>query len=90
MRKQVKDLAEISMLGKCLDDLAAEINEGRMDAVAGVLKIAHAYAEGLRRFSNAEEFFRRDPRTRWISKNTHDLLLMVDAKDLDPRVVLIP
>lgn len=90
MRKQVKDLAEISMLGKSLDDLAAEINEGRMDAVAGVLKIAHAYAEGLRRFSNAEEFFRRDPRTRWISKNTHDLLLMVDAKDLDPRVVLIP
>lgn len=90
MKKSVKSLKEISLLGKSLDELADEINQGRADAVAGVLKIAHAYAEGLRRFSNAEEFFRRDPRTRWISKSTHDMLLMVDAKDLDPRVVLIP
>lgn len=90
MVKQVKSLAELPMLGKSLDDLANEISEGRADAVAGVLKMAHAYAEGFRRFSNAEEFFRRDPRTRWISKRTHDMLMMVDAKDLDPRVVLIP
>ena len=90
MVKQVKSLKDISLLGKSLDDLANEISEGRADAVAGVLKMAHAYAEGFRRFSNAEEFFKRDPRTRWISKSTHNLLMMVDAKDLDPRVVLIP
>ena len=90
MVKKVKQFSEISLLGKSLDDLANEISEGRSDAVAGVLKIAHAYAEGFRRFSNAEEFFRTDPRTRWISKPMHNMLLMVDAKDLDPRVVLIP
>lgn len=90
MTKQVKTLKDISLLGKSLDDLANEISEGRADAVAGVLKMAHAYAEGFRRFSNAEQFFRNDPRTRWISKSTHTMLMMVDAKDLDPRVVLIP
>ena len=90
MKKEVKSLKDISLLGKSLDDLANEIVEGRADAVAGVLKMAHAYAEGYRRFSNAEQFFRNDPRTRWISKSTHAMLMMVDAKDLDPRVVLIP
>lgn len=90
MTKQVKALSDISLLGKSLDDLANEIFVGRTDAVAGVLKMARAYAEGFRRFSNAEEFFRRDPRTRWISKHMHNLLMMVDARDLDPRVVLIP
>lgn len=91
MKKQVKDLKDISLLGKSLDDLANEIVEGRNDAVAGVLKMAHAYAEGLRRFpTKAEEFFRNDPRTRWLSKRTRDALLMVATKDLDPRVVLIP
>lgn len=90
MTKKVKELKDISLLGKSLDDLANEIGEGRADAIAGVRKMAHAYTEGLRRFSNAEEFFRQDPRTRWISKSTHDMLLMVDSQDLDPRVVLIP
>ena len=90
MTREVKTLNDISLLGKSLDDLANEISVGRADAIAGVRKMAHAYAEGLRRFANAEEFFRQDPRTRWISKATHDMLLMVDAQDLDPRVVLIP
>lgn len=90
MKKVVKSFQDMPLLGKTLDDLANEISEGRADAVAGVLKMARAYAEGYRRFSNAETFFRNDPRTRWISKTTHDLLLMVDSRDLDPRVVLIP
>lgn len=91
MRKEPnKPTAGDSLLGRTLNDLADEICEGRADAIAGVRRMASAYAEGLRRFSNAEDFFRRDPRTRWISRTTHDMLLMVDAKDLDPRVVLIP
>ena len=91
MKKQVKSLKEISLLGKSLDDLADEIVAGRNDAVAGILKMAHAYAEGLRRFpGKAEEFFKTDPRTRWLSKDTRNMLLMVASKDLDPRVVLIP
>lgn len=90
MVKQVKSLKEIKTLGKSLSDLADEIVEGRSDAVAGILKMAHAYDEGMRRFSNAEQFFKTDPRTRWLSKNTRDMLRMVANHDLDPRVVLIP
>lgn len=91
MTKKVTALADIPLLGKSLDDLANEIQAGRSDAVAGIQKMADAYAEGLRRFpTKAEEFFRRDPRTKWISKNTRTMLRMVANRDLDPRVVLIP
>lgn len=79
-----------SLAGKTLDDLANEIQEGRFQAADGIARIARAYAEGLRRFSKAEEFFKTDHRTRWITKRTKEMLRMVANNDLDPRVVLIP
>lgn len=91
MTKQVNDISKIDILGKSLEDLAEEIYQGRNDAVAGVLKMAHAYDEALRRFpTSAEKFFKTNPKTRWMSKATRDLLRMVANADLDPRVVLIP
>lgn len=89
MVKKVKEFKDISLLGKTLDDLANDISTGRKNAVEGILTIAKAYAEGLRRFSNAEEFFTNDPRTRWMSKGTKRMLRMVASSDLDPRVVMI-
>lgn len=89
MVKKVKEFKDISLLGKSLNDLADEIVEGRKNAVEGILTIAKAYAEGLRRFSNAEEFFANDPRTRWMSDGTKRMLRMVASSDLDPRVVMI-
>lgn len=90
MKRSVKSLSDIGTLGKTPQDYIAEIKAGRSGAVEGIRRMAVAYDEMMRRFSNAEEFIKKDPELRWLSRNTRRMLRMIANNDLDERILMIP